>query len=49
MNFFNYVFYMISIFNGFKNVNEYKKVVRREKIGELTLEKQFMTTILEKD
>lgn len=38
---------VISIFNGFKNVNEYKKVVRREKIGELTLEKQFMTTVLE--
>lgn len=38
---------VISIFNGFKNVNEYKKAVRREKIGELTLEKQFMTTVLE--
>lgn len=38
---------VIYIFNGFKNVNEYKKVVRREKIGELTLEKQFMTTVLE--
>lgn len=38
---------VISIFNGFKNINEYKKAVRREKIGELTLEKQFMTTVLE--
>lgn len=38
---------VISIFNGFKNVNEYKKAVRREKIGELTLEKEFMTTVLE--
>lgn len=38
---------VISVFNGFKNVNEYKKAVRREKIGELTLEKQFMTTVLE--
>lgn len=38
---------VISIFNGFKNVNEYKKAVRREKIGELNLEKQFMTTVLE--
>lgn len=38
---------IISIFNGFKNINEYKKAVRREKIGELTLEKQFMTTVLE--
>jgi len=38
---------VISIFNGFKNVNEYKKAVKREKIGELNLEKQFMTTVLE--
>lgn len=38
---------VLSIFNGFKNVNEYKKAVRREKIGELNLEKQFMTTVLE--
>lgn len=38
---------VISVFNGFKNVNEYKKAVRREKIGELNLEKQFMTTVLE--
>lgn len=38
---------VISIFNGFKNINEYKKAVRREKIGELNLEKQFMTTVLE--
>ena len=38
---------VISIFNGFKNINEYKKAVKREKIGELTLEKQFMTTVLE--
>lgn len=38
---------VISVFNGFKNINEYKKAVRKEKIGELTLEKQFMTTVLE--
>lgn len=38
---------VISIFNGFKNINEYKKAVRREKIGELNLEKQFMATVLE--
>lgn len=38
---------VLSIFNGFKNVNEYKKAVRKEKISELTLEKQFMTTVLE--
>lgn len=38
---------VISVFNGFKNINEYKKAVRREKIGELNLEKQFMTTVLE--
>uniref|UniRef100_UPI0032E40AC0 TolC family protein n=1 Tax=Fusobacterium sp. SYSU M8D902 TaxID=3159562 RepID=UPI0032E40AC0 len=44
---FGHVSGVLSIFNGFKNVNEYKKAVRREKIGELTLEKQFMTTVLE--
>lgn len=38
---------IISIFNGFKNINEYKKSVRREKISELKLEKEFMTTIVE--
>lgn len=38
---------VVSIFNGFKNINEYRKAVRREKIGELNLEKQFMTTVLE--
>lgn len=38
---------VLSIFNGFKNVNEYKKAVRREKIGELKLEKEFMTVVVE--
>lgn len=38
---------ILSIFNGFKNVNEYKKAVRKEKIAELKLEKEFMTTIVE--
>lgn len=38
---------VLSIFNGFKNVNEYKKAVRREKISELKLEKEFMTMIIE--
>lgn len=38
---------VISIFNGFKNVNEYKKAVRKEKISELKLEKEFMTVIIE--
>lgn len=38
---------VLSIFNGFKNINEYKKAVRREKISELKLEKEFMTIIIE--
>lgn len=38
---------IISIFNGFKNINEYKKAVRKEKIAELKLEKEFMTVIIE--
>lgn len=38
---------VLSIFNGFKNVNEYKKAVRREKIADLKLEKEFMTIIIE--
>lgn len=38
---------VISIFNGFKNINEYKKAVRKEKIAELKLEKEFMTTVIE--
>ncbi len=38
---------VLSIFNGFKNINEYKKAVRKEKIAELKLEKEFMTTIIE--
>lgn len=38
---------IVSIFNGFRNINEYKKAVRNQKIGELKLEKEYMTTILE--
>ncbi|WP_300362214.1 TolC family protein [Fusobacterium sp.] len=38
---------VISIFNGFKNINEYKKAARREKISELKLEKEFLTIIIE--
>lgn len=38
---------VISVFNGFKNINEYKKAVRKEKIAELKLEKEFMTVIIE--
>ena len=38
---------VLSIFNGFKNINEYKKAVRREKIGELKLEKEFITVVVE--
>ena len=38
---------VLSIFNGFKNINEYKKAVRKEKIAELKLEKEFMTVVIE--
>ncbi|NME35299.1 MULTISPECIES: TolC family protein [Fusobacterium] len=38
---------ILSIFNGFKNVNEYKKAVRQQKISELKLEKEFLTTVIE--
>lgn len=38
---------VVSVFNGFKNVNEYKKATRKEKIANLNLEKEFMKTILE--
>lgn len=37
----------LSIFNGFKNINEYKKAVRREKISEINVEKAFLTTVVE--
>lgn len=38
---------ILSIFNGFKNINEYKKAVRQQKIAELKLEKEFLTTVIE--
>lgn len=38
---------VISLFNGFKNINEYKKAVKKEKIANLNLEKEFMKTIIE--
>ena len=38
---------VISLFNGFKNINEYKKAIRKEKIANLKLEKEFMKTIIE--
>lgn len=38
---------IISLFNGFKNINEYKKAVKKEKIANLNLEKEFMKTIIE--
>jgi len=38
---------VISLFNGFKNINEYKKAIRKEKIANLNLEKEFMKTIIE--
>ena len=38
---------VLSIFNGFKNINEYKKALRNEKIQEMKLEKAFLTTIIE--
>ncbi|MFA6709311.1 MAG: TolC family protein, partial [Fusobacterium sp.] len=31
---------VISLFNGFKNINEYKKAIRKEKIANLNLEKE---------
>ncbi|MEG0747038.1 MAG: TolC family protein [Cetobacterium sp.] len=38
---------ILSIFNGFKNINEYKKVVKNKKIGDLKLEKEIVKTIIE--
>ena len=38
---------VLSIFNGFKNINEYKKAVRRENISQMKVEKEFLTVIIE--
>ena len=38
---------VLSIFNGFKNINEYKKAVRRENISQMKVEKEFLTIIIE--
>lgn len=38
---------VLSIFNGFKNINEYEKAVKNQNIAELKLEKEFMTTVIE--
>lgn len=38
---------MVSIFNGFKNINEYKKAKKRKKISQLKLEEEFLKTIIE--
>lgn len=38
---------VISVFNGFKNINEYKKAKIEKNIGELELEKEFLKTSLE--
>lgn len=38
---------VLSIFNGFKNINEYKKAVKRENISQMKVEKEFLTVIIE--
>ena len=38
---------VLSIFNGFKNINEYKKAIRRENISQMKVEKEFLTVIIE--
>ncbi len=38
---------VVSIFNGFKNVNEYKKAKKQKEISDLKLEEEFLKTILE--
>ena len=41
------VFGMLSIFNGFKTVNEYRKALRQEKIAEIELIKEYWTLLTE--
>lgn len=38
---------VVSIFNGFKNINEYKKSVKMNDISELKLEKEYLKIIVE--
>lgn len=38
---------ILSVFNGFKNINEYKKAVKNKEIGDLKLEKEIVKTIIE--
>jgi len=38
---------VVSIFNGFKNINEYKKSVKMNEISELKLEKEYLKIIVE--
>lgn len=41
------LFGLLSVFNGFKTVNEYRKALRQEKIAELELVKEYWTLITE--
>ena len=41
------LFGLLSVFNGFKTVNEYRKALRQEKIAELELVKEYWTLISE--
>lgn len=41
------LFGLLSIFNGFKTVNEYRKALRQEKIAEIELVKEYWTLIAE--
>lgn len=38
---------IVSVFNGFKNINEYKKSVKLNEISELKLEKEYLKIIVE--
>lgn len=38
---------IVSLFNGFKNINEYKKSVKMKEISELKVEKEFLKVIVE--
>lgn len=41
------LFGLLSVFNGFKTVNEYRKALRQEKIAELELIKEYWTLLTE--
>ena len=38
---------IVSLFNGFKDINEYKKSVKMKEISELKVEKEFLKVIVE--